>query len=187
MKKLMIAAAVVCAAVAANAAALSWNYQTTGVQYAIPATTVANGLEYNTSYDAGTTKLKGNSSFSNVYIQIVLTSQDDSTLTDTITTEAKYMTSGNIKTDTLTSSIVNDTDRGKKYNYVITISADVVDGKQKTMGATATLTGVWTVQTSGNAGLKTAAAGSWTTTPEPTSGLLLLLGVAGLALRRKQK
>lgn len=29
--------------------------------------------------------------------------------------------------------------------------------------------------------------GGWSAVPEPTSGLLLLLGVAGLALRRKQK
>lgn len=31
------------------------------------------------------------------------------------------------------------------------------------------------------------ATGGWVATPEPTSGLLLLLGVAGLALRRKQR
>ena len=30
------------------------------------------------------------------------------------------------------------------------------------------------------------ATGSWSTVPEPTSGLLLLLGVAGLALKRKR-
>jgi len=40
----------------------------------------------------------------------------------------------------------------------------------------------------GNAGA-TESYGAWTaaTIPEPTSGLLLLLGVAGLALKRKQK
>ena len=32
----------------------------------------------------------------------------------------------------------------------------------------------------------TGAAISWTAAPEPTSGLLLLLGVAGLALKRKR-
>lgn len=39
-------------------------------------------------------------------------------------------------------------------------------------------------------GASTAAVGGvrdWQAVPEPTSGLLLLLGVAGLALRRKQK
>ena len=34
--------------------------------------------------------------------------------------------------------------------------------------------------------LDTSAAGSWQAVPEPTSGLLLLLGVAGLALKRKR-
>ena len=32
----------------------------------------------------------------------------------------------------------------------------------------------------------TAGAGGWAAVPEPTSGLLMLLGVAGLALRRKR-
>ena len=31
------------------------------------------------------------------------------------------------------------------------------------------------------------SAGQWAAVPEPTSGLLMLLGMAGLALRRKQK
>ena len=31
----------------------------------------------------------------------------------------------------------------------------------------------------------TQGAGKWSAVPEPTSGLLLLLGVAGLALKRK--
>ncbi len=33
----------------------------------------------------------------------------------------------------------------------------------------------------------TATSGGWQSIPEPTSGLLMLLGMAGLALRRKQK
>ena len=36
-----------------------------------------------------------------------------------------------------------------------------------------------------NASFAFAATGSWTAVPEPTSGLLMLLGMAGLALRRK--
>lgn len=36
----------------------------------------------------------------------------------------------------------------------------------------------------GNMATQTQSAGNWAAVPEPTSGLLMLLGVAGLALRR---
>ena len=38
----------------------------------------------------------------------------------------------------------------------------------------------------GNQQTATQAAGNWQSVPEPTSGLLLLLGKAGLALKRKR-
>lgn len=38
----------------------------------------------------------------------------------------------------------------------------------------------------GNMQTATQATGAWVAVPEPTSGLLLLLGVAGLALKRKR-
>jgi hypothetical protein len=37
-----------------------------------------------------------------------------------------------------------------------------------------------------NAGFGTQASNTWVAVPEPTSGLLMLLGVAGLALKRKR-
>ena len=39
----------------------------------------------------------------------------------------------------------------------------------------------------GNMATATQTAGNWAAVPEPTSGILMLLGMAGLALRRKQK
>ena len=51
-----------------------------------------------------------------------------------------------------------------------------------------TMTGT-SVQSVGFMSQKTASQGTWmatTSVPEPTSGLLLLLGMAGLALKRKQ-
>ena len=38
----------------------------------------------------------------------------------------------------------------------------------------------------GNMASQTQASGAWAAVPEPTSGLLLLLGMAGLALKRKR-
>lgn len=38
----------------------------------------------------------------------------------------------------------------------------------------------------GNMESQTKASGAWAAVPEPTSGLMLLLGVAGLALKRKR-
>ena len=38
----------------------------------------------------------------------------------------------------------------------------------------------------GNMATATQAAGAWAAVPEPTSGLLMLLGMAGLALKRKR-
>ena len=38
----------------------------------------------------------------------------------------------------------------------------------------------------GNMATATQNAGNWAAVPEPTSGLLLLLGMAGLALKRKR-
>ena len=38
----------------------------------------------------------------------------------------------------------------------------------------------------GNMTTQTQTAGNWQSVPEPTSGLLMLLGMAGLALRRRR-
>ena len=85
---------------------------------------------------------------------------------------------------------ISDDDQGMQTVYAVIVSKD---GK-----------GYWTVEGSGEVyttatspvtaaiDAKTAITGAYTAwagadpTPEPTSGLLLLLGVAGLALRRKQ-
>ena len=76
--------------------------------------------------------------------------------------------------------VVDSTDLASAENYFLASG-----GAEKTAtftSATGTKVLAWGDQTS-----YTQGAGKWTATtvPEPTSGLLLLLGMAGLALRRK--
>ena len=77
--------------------------------------------------------------------------------------------------------VVDSTDLASAENYFL-----VSDGATKSVtftSATGAKALIWGDQTS-----YTQGAGKWTSTtavPEPTSGLLLLLGVAGLALKRK--
>ena len=61
---------------------------------------------------------------------------------------------------------------GKEYQLVVSKSATALE------------TGTATIAF-GNMANTTKAAGAWTAVPEPTSGLLMLLGLAGLALKRK--
>lgn len=73
--------------------------------------------------------------------------------------------------------IVDDDSFGDDVKYVITSAS----GNVKTPGAS----------TSNNAGFSlsnsaTLNASNWAAAPEPTSGLLMLLGLAGLALKRKR-
>ena len=72
------------------------------------------------------------------------------------------------------------------YDFYFTIE----DGGKKftsptKTGVTALATGTATIQF-GNMQSATQNAGNWAAVPEPTSGLLLLLGMAGLALKRKR-
>ena len=72
-------------------------------------------------------------------------------------------------------AIITDKEIGEATQYWIASMDDVKFGTTATATTTATLAN---------------SAAGWTqiaAAPEPTSGLLLLLGVAGLALRRKQK
>ena len=82
------------------------------------------------------------------------------------------------------------TDGGKDYLYVSDAKGTIA-GSDPTKANALTIADASTSQDfKGIYESGTTAAAGWYTTaavPEPTSGLLLLLGVAGLALRRKQK
>lgn len=75
--------------------------------------------------------------------------------------------------------VVDSTDLASAENYFL-----VSDGATRSVtftSATGAKALIWGDQTS-----YTQGAGKWSAVPEPTSGLLMLLGMAGLALRRKR-
>ena len=162
MKKIMLALAVAVLAVAANAASFKWTaaniYGADGNKYAGEVTLMAYAVG-GTAADAFAV----------------------TTFTPT--------TAGSVSTTFSSDSLVG----GTYYNFFFT-ATQTIDGKdyvftsaeKQNIQAQATSTpGIGF----GNMATATQAAGAWAAAdvPEPTSGLLLLLGVAGLALRRKQK
>ena len=95
-----------------------------------------------------------------------------------IAVNTQTMTDGAlVQTATVFSS--DDLVGGSTYKFYYTLedaAGNTFESGTRTLKAQATSTGT----------LAFASTGTWTAVPEPTSGLLMLLGMAGLALRRKR-
>ena len=191
MKKLMFAAAVICAAVASNAAVIKWGsgaVQTPGEEGALSGTKLTDSSGYTLkmyafeslsaiSYDAGdifawydngaTGKFKG---------------------IDAIAGSVSMGASAT--TATATGLIAPATDGTTVYAAVLFVLEDATTGDaQWYMENSGSKASAKSVASLGSLALKVGGTGSataWTAVPEPTSGLLMLLGMAGLALRRRR-
>ena len=160
MKKLLIVAAAIVMGMACNAASFKW--------------TAAN--IYGSD---GTTKFSGTA---NIYAYLNTATKADAVLATSVTVSAGAF---NYTGDWSAAEV------GSTYNFYFVIedggkafsSADSTPAVVKSGMAQATST---TTIGFANMASATQAAGSWAAVPEPTSGLLLLLGIAGLALKRKR-
>jgi len=204
MKKLLIAFAAVAVAAGVQAAAVTWQW--TGTAYNGYLNSGASSTSYEGKAAQAGTMYIFNANASGVtqaaVLAAVLAGGDYASLSiDNYTTANGQMGSGAKKTlasDYTTFAPVRyDSTKAANfadYFYAMvlddnvfisdTFSAQIQTAKDTNLSGTTVATQSAKFQGLGSDGF---VAGGWysTSVPEPTSGLLLILGVAGLALRRK--
>lgn len=164
MKKLMIIMAVVLAATVSQAASFCW--KTSGIK-GVEGSDLFTGTAILTAYANGTT--------------------------DVIGTWTQTITDGKVNNSTSGYTISSDDFvGGTSYDFIF-VATTKVNGQEYTYTST---TKTYSAQATSTPSLSWFAANhttgtginanGWAAVPEPTSGLLMLLGIAGLALRRRR-
>ena len=180
MKKLMMTLAVVATAAAVQAASFDWKTSATGK-----------------IYEAGTTTLLASGT---AYIFDVAATTQQSVL-DAFAS-GKTWTTGNLNSKAVEAGAIKATNAeafnygtsGNDYYFYVALVdgdnifiSDTVKGTASDVGYQGVSLNLKTASQLAASTSATFTAGGWySAVPEPTSGLLLLLGMAGLALRRKQ-
>ena len=172
MKKIMIMMAVACAAMFANAASFNWKLQTgnayTGMDvYAVSGSSAATVLAALQSTDTAnwTSTLAGFSAFEVTGTNNRAGASGEST---------NIAGNGNLVFVVVDGAVAEGNDFWVLNDYTIPADATFEPPATGTMA---------TIKTTD---LGFAGQGTFTAVPEPTSGLLMLVGLAGLALRRRR-
>lgn len=178
MKKILIIAAVLATAAMANAASVNWTA--------------------NTIYSPGTSTTAAQLLFcfdSSVYSYATAQAAVASGKTDFLANALNPAGNKSTSTGKLTANGVGTVENGSAMTgYMVILNAETIEAATK-MVITAEMTGTASGATGtagkmsfGSLGELTGNAANWQTVsvPEPTSGLLMLLGIAGLALKRRR-
>ena len=182
MKKLIIAVAMVCAAAFAQAAAVNWGISGVKAEGDVAPTAGWAVMAFYTEVGAGSGAIVS-----------AIQSKTAASLALETTTLAVSMSKGKVNAHSTDVAAITDTTKNYDFYYVVFNNSDataatkyaiVSDPNKEYSG----MAGYY--KTSGTFSSSTA----WTeisgptppVIPEPTTGLLVLLGIAGLALKRKR-
>lgn len=179
MKKLMLAFVAIATAVVAQAASFDWKTSTTGKLYAADGATLFDGTAY--IFDsAAVTQAAVLEAFASNTLDLSKALDDKSVSAGKISA-----TSGEAFSWGTAGAVLN--------SFVVAVSGDnifISDTVPATAPAISYETVTFSLKNQSQAGIQTGdfSQGGWYTAavPEPTSGLLMLLGMAGLALRRRR-
>ena len=183
MKKLLMAMSAVAIAFGLNAATVDWKVMITGGSTSGAYNGYTAYLVDATKWDAATISA-ATFTDSSIVLDSAVFNAGSGKGAKTYTTMINATAAGNRSVDISSLSEGSTLDvyyvllnTNKDPNEYYTIS-DTLTGRASTgeasLGANISIANA------------TLSAGTWTAVPEPTSGLLVLLGMAGLALRRKR-
>jgi len=175
MKKLIIAAAIVCVAAISQAATVNWAISNVKNSSGAAPTAGWAVMAFYTEVGAGSTS-----------IESAIASKTAGTLAFETTTLASSFGSGKVNAHDANATAITDTSKSYDFYFVVFNDADATKATEYAMvsAPNKSYSGM-------DAKFKTSgdfSGATWQTAsvPEPTSGLLMLLGVAGLALRRRR-
>ena len=184
MKKLIIAS-IAAVGLAVNAATVDWQVQITGGSTSGAYNGYTAYLVNAEAWDAATISA-ATFTDSSIVLDSTTFNAGAGKSAKTYTTLVNSTTAG-ARGVALSDSIVAE--GGTLDVYYVLLNTNVDPNTYYTIADTLTgrsATGETTLGTHTIAANSTVASGTWTAVPEPTSGLLMLLGVAGLALRRRR-
>ena len=193
MKKLMIAAAIVCAAAFAQAAAVAWNSGTIYVASDAAGTT-GSGTAYKATLSTGARPVTAYVYELTLEAYTAALAMDTAALYDTYfgKVDTKVAAKTTVGTGIASPAAYTVADNSTVYGLVLYVdeaNVNLPDGKDAFVKAALGSAEVGTTALQVNNMITSNVVSStWTAVPvpEPTSGLLLLLGVAGMALRRRR-
>ena len=186
MKKIMIALAIATMSVVANANAVKWG---------VAAVSPSSGATATTDYTAYLFIASDTSSTFSTYTLAAITEALSAGDTSVLSSAAGYANAGSIvattgKANWTTQTLATEIDAGNTLSAFLVI---VDDTQSNYLVAQNNGSEIMTkTVSSGSAaysftfGSQASNANTWQAIPEPTSGLLMLVGLAGLALRRRR-